>query len=116
MSQIVFTNKHLNMIPQTTITINKQELVIKRAFAALILFEEMTGIDAYKADTSLKHSLIMFYAIVKVNNPKFKLTFDEFLAYLDEHPDIYPEYVRFTASLLNATETAVADKKKAETR
>lgn len=96
-----------------TIKINGKVQLLKRNFQTLIYFEEQTGVDAYKADTSISHSLNMFYAMIRANNEDFAMTFKEFLAYLDSYPECYKEYLSFTTSLL---EEAVKPKKKEEIR
>lgn len=98
-----------------TIEINESKILLKRNFQTLINFELQTGVDAYKADTSINHSLNMFYAMIRANNEKFAMSFQEFIAYLDIHPECYRDYLNFTSSLLQE-EKAVKPKKKAETR
>jgi len=106
---------------QTKIILNDQEYILKQSFRGLMIFEKMTGKNAYQANTSMNDSLTMFYAMLQASNrTTFTMSFDEFLDQLDEFPEALSEYNSYLVSLYAESsediETAVADKKKVETR
>ena len=99
------------------VTLNKREYQLKQSFRSLMTFEKMTGKNAFEANISINDTLTMYYCLTKeANRETFTLTFDEFLDAMDEQPEAFTQYKDFMVSLIPEKETAVADKKKAETR
>lgn len=99
-----------------TVTINQKQLVVEQSFRSLMEFEKMTGKNAYEVNTSVTDSMTLFYCMLKAaNRETFQLSFDEFLTYLDTHPETLDQFNSYIMSLANP-EQAVADKKKAEKR
>lgn len=101
---------------QTTLKINGQDLILKQSFRALIAFEAQTGKNAFNVNTSITDGIIMFYCMLQAANETFKMTFDDFLSYLDTDPNAVPKYYSYLASIAEKTEKAMPNKKKAETR
>jgi len=103
---------------QTKIKLNDQELILRQSFRSLMIFEKMTGKNAFEAAPSMNDSLTMFYAMLQAaNRTAFTMTFDEFLDVLDEFPEALSDFNKFMIDLYTGSvETADADKKKVETR
>lgn len=70
------------------ITINNQQYKIKQTIRALFLFEEITGRN-FEIKSTIDN-YIYFYCILLSNNSDF-MTWDEFIDYLDENPQILIE-------------------------
>ena len=99
------------------VTLNKREYQLKQSFRSLMTFEKMTGKNAFEVNSSMNDSLTLFFCMVKeANRETFNLTFDEFLDAIDDQPEALTQFNAFMLSLIPDKETAVADKKKAETR
>jgi hypothetical protein len=98
------------------ITINGQTYKLKTGFRALMMFEEVTGKNAYLASTSLTDSVLMFYSIVKSSNPEFPFSKDQFIDLLDEQPELLEQFNAFADSLITDRIETAAVKKKVERR
>lgn len=92
------------------INIKDQEIELKYSFRSLIIFEEITGKTMTTPDT-LKDILILFYSVV-LSSAKGSLqdfTWDNFMDYLDENPDLTVEFVEWLKSVLE-TQNGIAEK------
>jgi hypothetical protein len=70
--------------------INNKEYKIKVTLRAMMIFEQLTGKPF--SISGLLDQYIYFYSIILANNKDFTYTFDEFIDYLDEHPELISEF------------------------
>ncbi len=108
---------------QATITIGSQQYIVKQSHRALIAFERLTGRNAYETQPSVTDSMSMMWSMLTTcNRETFLFSFDEFLDLIDENPTALEDFNEYLIALARdmgldlAPETAVVDKKKAETR
>lgn len=68
------------------ITIKNKKYTLKYGFRVLFAFESMAmaSFDPQK----LVHEIILFYASLTVSNADFSMGFDEFIDFMDQHPDV----------------------------
>lgn len=80
-----------------TIKIGGQTLEIKQTMRAFIEFEKMAGKPAHEINASVTDSMQYCYCMLKTSNKKeFTMSFDEFLDYTDEHPEVFTAFTDFT--------------------
>lgn len=85
------------------INIKDQEVELKYSFRALIIFEEITS-KTLTVPESLKDILILFYSIILASS-KGELqnwTWDMFMDWLDENPEITIEFTQWLKNVLEA--------------
>ena len=100
---------------QITINLDGKDFILRQSFRALTEFEHLTGKNAYEVNASISDSLNIFYCMLKAcNRNSFNYSYDEFIDLLDESPTQLATFNEFLMSLVK--ETAVAPKKKVETR
>lgn len=106
------------MIEKGIITLSGTDYPIAQSFRSLMLFEKMTGKNAYAANTSLTDGLTMMYCMLKSSaGESFKYDFEQFLAALDESPEALTQFNDFMLRVAKGgAETATDKKKAAETR
>lgn len=86
---------------------------LKQNFRALLLYEEMTGQNAFKAGDNIKNHLQMFYCLLKgANRDSFTYEFDEFVDVLDEHQEIFPNFEKYLQKVNGQGTNSQAAKKK----
>lgn len=69
------------------IKISGVEYTIKQSFRSLMIFENLTGINAFEANNSVNHLLMLFYSILKGCNKDFEFEFEQFVDLIDENPE-----------------------------
>ena len=70
--------------------INDIDYNIKFNLRSMLLFEQITG-KIFEIKT-LTDEYILFYACILANNKHTNMTFDDFLNYVDEHPELFIEF------------------------
>lgn len=73
------------------ITILGREVELKATFRAYIIFENITG-KSFRNLDSLVDVLTFMYATVLGSAKVTDISFDEFLDYIDEHPDVVHKF------------------------
>lgn len=75
------------------------EYNIKQSFRALMMFEELAGKEASKANDSVTDLLKMFYCILKASNSNsFTYTFDKFIDLIDTNLLAVSEFTNYLTS------------------
>lgn len=75
------------------ITVNNQEIELKRSFRALLIYENIT--DKAFAPTNISDILTYFYCVILASKTEIDLSFDEFIEMLDEKPELLEEFQKF---------------------
>ena len=84
------------MLDSIKIKIKDDELIIKKSYRALMLFEEMSGKAIDQMKVSVSDIMLLFYCILKAcNKDKFNHTFDEFIDILDENPNYMEPFQKY---------------------
>ena len=92
------------------VNIKDQEIEMKYSFRSLIIFEEITG-KTLTVPESLKDILILFYSVI-LGSAKGSLqdwTWDNFMDYLDENPEITVEFTNWLKDVLE-TQNGITEK------
>lgn len=80
-------------IPTEEMTINifDHDVELKLKMRAYVLYENITGKDPTHIET-LSDVLVLFYCIVVSCDKDLHIKFDDFLDYIDEHPEAMPQF------------------------
>lgn len=84
------------------IKLNNKEWVIKQSFRSYLYYEEMTGKQVGDVQT-IKDILTLLFCTFRGCNKDWNYTWDEFLDFIDENPEILTKYNEFNTSLLSPT-------------
>ena len=95
------------------ITINEKTVTLKKTFRSVIAYEQAMG-KSFNPQT-ITETVMYFYCVVIASDQELELTFDDFLAYLDEHPTAIKD---FTDWLIKQAEieSKLAKKKSTKTK
>jgi hypothetical protein len=77
----------LNNMNETIVKIADVEYKVKKTYASLLKFEEITGRGINEMRENVTDLLTLFYCILAAGNINFHYTFDEFIAVIDENED-----------------------------
>lgn len=95
-----------------TIEINGLSCKVDFSLRAIKLFEEIAG-KSITESAGTWDNTIYFYSTIKALNPKFKLSFDEFIDYIEKNTDLLIQWQTMAPTDPdNAPPEATADKKK----
>ena len=73
-----------------TININEKEITLKYSLRAMMMYENITG--ATLAPSSLTDVITFFYCVVVASSLDYELQMDNFIDWLDEHPDTLNDF------------------------
>ena len=100
------------MIKEITVKIKDVDFKVKKCVAALMFFEDMTGVNAFLLDGNFSNAVNMFYSMLKVNNKNFNYSIDEFKALLDEDETLLTAYINYILDLKKSNDNDVVDDEK----
>ena len=69
-----------------TFTINNIEVTLKQSFRSLVMYEQMAG-HSFNPTTTFD-ILLYLYAHILGSSKEVKLSFDEFMDWIDDNPQI----------------------------
>ena len=72
-----------------TLTINNIEVTLKQSFRSLVMYEQMAG-HSFNPTTTFD-ILLYLYAHILGSSKEVKLSFDEFMDWIDDNPPIVTE-------------------------
>lgn len=72
------------------ININEKEITLKYSLRAMMMYENITG--GTLAPTSLTDVITFFYCVVVASSLDYELQMDNFIDWLDEHPDTLNDF------------------------
>lgn len=75
------------------ITINKKKITLKYTVRSLMMYENMT--QKSFAPSTLTDVITFMYCVVLASTKDYSLKFDEFINYLDEHPDTVNKFAEW---------------------
>ena len=83
------------MIVDDRITIEGREYRLGLSLRVHVIYERITG-KPVDGDLQTMGTIVLLYSIlVAFNRDTFRMTFDELFDYLDGHPDVYQELVKW---------------------
>lgn len=85
------------------IQINGKDVEIKNTIRAFILYENITG-TTFFAPSTLEDILTYFYCVVVTSAKDYSITFENFLDYIDEHPNAIKEFTEWAQTQGEQTE------------
>ena len=90
------------------ITINEKTVTLKKTFRSVIAYEQAMG-KSFNPQT-LTETIMYFYCTVIASDQSVEITFDEFLAYLDDNPTAIKDFTDWLVKLTEI-ESKLAKKK-----
>lgn len=82
------------------INLNDKEIELKYSFRALMAYENV--MDKSLEMNTLSDILTFFYCIVITSAKDNSIKFDEFMDYLDEHPEAVAEFNNWLATIIQS--------------
>lgn len=76
-----------------TITINEKEIELKQTIRSLLMYENIKN-ESY-VPKSLNDILLYIYCVVVASSKDYTLDYDQFIDWVDEHPDELSQIVQF---------------------
>lgn len=86
------------------ITILDKEVELKSSFRAYIIFENITG-KSFQSLSTMADVLVFMYASILASLKSTDISFNDFMDYIDEHPETVTEFSQW---MVNAN-TIVAE-------
>lgn len=90
------------------ITIKDKTVELKQTLRSAIIYENIQGKSPENIET-LTDIVVYIYAVIIGSDPSLKLTFDEFLDYVDEHPDIIESFNQWVLEINGLTAQLAKD-------
>lgn len=81
-----------------TIQINGKSITLKYSFRGFMIYEKITG-ESFNP-SGITEILIYFYSTVLASCKDINLDFDEFMDYIDEHPELLGEFSEWLTAVL----------------
>lgn len=81
------------------IQIKDKEVELKYSFRAMMVYEKIAGV-AFNP-TGISEILIYFYSTIISSDKELTLTFDDFIDWVDEHPDMLNEFSAWMTDIIN---------------
>lgn len=72
------------------VKINEKEITLKKSFRSVIAYEQAMG-KSFNPQT-VTETVMYFYCTVIASDQSVEITFDEFLAYLDDNPTAIKDF------------------------
>ena len=85
------------------INIKGKEVELKYTFRSFILYENIQGKSFTPSTTT--EVLIFLYCCILASDRELVFTFDEFLDYVDEHPNVIEEFSEFFVAQINQNQS-----------
>lgn len=73
------------------VQINNKEIELKSSFRAYLIYENITG-KSFQAVQTLSDVLCFMYATILASSKTTDISFDAFIDYIDENPEIVTEF------------------------
>jgi hypothetical protein len=82
------------------ITINKKKITLKYSIRSMMMYENMT--QKSFSPNSITDVITFMYCVIVASSKDYSYTFDMFIDYLDEHPDLlnkFAEWIQDTSNV-----------------
>jgi hypothetical protein len=81
------------------ININGRDITLKYSFRSMMIYEKITG-ETFNPK-GLSEILIYFYSTVLASDKECNITFDDFIDYTDEHPELFNEFSKWLTDTIS---------------
>jgi hypothetical protein len=81
------------------ITINKKKITLKYTLRAMMMYENMTQ-KSFSPNT-ITDVITFMYCVVIASSKDYSITFDQFIDYIDEHPDTMTKFAEWIQDTSN---------------
>ena len=81
------------------ITLNKKKITLKYTLRAMMMYENMTQ-KSFSPNT-ITDVITFMYCVVIASSKDYSITFDQFIDYIDEHPDTMTKFAEWIQDTSN---------------
>ena len=81
------------------ITFNKKKITLKYTLRAMMMYENMTQ-KSFSPNT-ITDVITFMYCVVIASSKDYSITFDQFIDYIDEHPDTMTKFAEWIQDTSN---------------
>lgn len=81
------------------ITLNKKKITLKYTLRAMMMYENMTQ-KSFSPNT-ITDVITFMYCVVVASSKDYSLTFDQFIDYIDEHPETMTKFAEWIQDTSN---------------
>lgn len=81
------------------ININGKTVTLKYSFRAFMIYEKITGMSF--SPKGVYEIIVYFYSTVLASDKSTDISFDDFMDYLDENPELLEGFSEWLSSVLN---------------
>lgn len=105
------------MIVNDTVTIDGKDYRLGLSLRVHVIYERITGKPVDGNMQTMGTVVLLYSILVAFNRDTFRMTFDEMFDYLDKHPDVYQDLVKWVCDygsrgIPEKEENPTGDKKK----
>lgn len=83
-----------------TITIDNKEIDLRYSFRALMIYEKIAD-KSFTNVSGLTEILIFFYSVILGSDSEMNLTWDQFIDWLDNNPNMLTEFTSWLNDVMN---------------
>ena len=92
------------------ITINDRDIELKYSFRSIMLYENIQNKPFNP--TSTTDIIVFMFCVILGSDKEMKLSFDDFLDYMDEHPEVIIEFSNWLTEELDKNRTLSPEEEK----
>lgn len=81
------------------ITLNKKKITLKYTLRAMMMYENMT--QKSFSPNSITDVITFMYCVVIASSKDYSITFDQFIDYIDEHPETMTKFAEWIQDTSN---------------
>ena len=81
------------------ITLNKKKITLKYTLRAMMMYENMTQ-KSFSPNT-ITDVITFMYCVVIASSKDYSITFDQFIDYIDEHPETMTKFAEWIQDTSN---------------
>lgn len=81
------------------ITINKKKITLKYSIRSMMMYENMT--QKSFSPNSITDVITFMYCVVIASSKDYSITFDQFIDYIDEHPETMTKFAEWIQDTSN---------------
>lgn len=81
------------------ITLNKKKITLKYTLRAMMMYENMTQ-KSFSPNT-ITDVITFMYCVVVASSKDYSITFDQFIDYIDEHPETMTKFAEWIQDTSN---------------
>lgn len=94
---------------------NFEDLNLRQTFRAHIIYEQIMG-ESFNSTAGLNGVIVLFYSHIMGSNKDASIDYDDFMDWLDEHPEMLTQftewYLKVSGAKMKPTEEGAEEGKK----